>query len=90
MGSYIAKQPNGLYCRFSDILDCPTHKNLTQEDIHKLFKEEALTRAAYEAEYVLNHAHSFDEVKEDFIPNNMTQKDFDAWLNDVSDERGKV
>ena len=23
MGSFIAKQPNGLYCRFSTIVDCP-------------------------------------------------------------------
>ena len=32
MGAFIAKQPNGKYCRFSTIVDCPTHINMTKED----------------------------------------------------------
>ena len=31
MAGFIAKQPNGLYCRFSTVVDCPTHKNLDIE-----------------------------------------------------------
>lgn len=32
MAGFICKQPNGLYCRFSTIVDCPTHVNMTQEE----------------------------------------------------------
>lgn len=32
MGAFISMQPNGLYCRFSGVVDCPTHWNMTRED----------------------------------------------------------
>ena len=32
MGSFIARQPNGLLCRFSSIVECVTHFNFTDED----------------------------------------------------------
>ena len=31
MAGFIVKQPNGLYCRFSTVVDCPTHYNITKE-----------------------------------------------------------
>ena len=39
MGAFIAKQPNGLYCRFSTVVDCPTDWNMTEEDYLKLCAE---------------------------------------------------
>ena len=35
----ITKQPNGLYCRFSTIVDCPTHYNMTQEKFDSIYVE---------------------------------------------------
>ena len=32
MGGFVSKQPNGLYCRFSSVTDCPTTWNMTRED----------------------------------------------------------
>ena len=32
MPGIIAKQPNGLYCRISTIIDAPTHSNMTEQD----------------------------------------------------------
>ena len=29
MAGFISKQPNGLYCRFSSVTDCPTAWNMT-------------------------------------------------------------
>lgn len=37
MGSFIAQQPNGLYCRFSTIVDTVTHYNMTKD--HSLKEE---------------------------------------------------
>lgn len=41
MGSFIAKQPNGLYCRYSGIVDNITHHNMTEEDYIELCIERA-------------------------------------------------
>jgi len=30
--SYIARQPNGLLCRFSSFVDAVTHINMSEED----------------------------------------------------------
>lgn len=32
MAGFISKQPNGLYCRFSSVTDCPTAWNMMRED----------------------------------------------------------
>lgn len=32
MAGFVSKQPNGLYCRFSTVVDCPTVWNMTRED----------------------------------------------------------
>ena len=39
MGAYIAKQPNGLFCRFSSVVDSVTHWNMTEEDYINFHKE---------------------------------------------------
>lgn len=41
MGAYYFKQPNGLYGRFSSVVDAPTHYNFTKEDlIEEILQEE--------------------------------------------------
>lgn len=32
MGAFVARQPNGLLCRFSTVTDCITNYNMTEED----------------------------------------------------------
>ena len=83
MGALIAKQPNGLYCRFSSVVDCPTHWNMTREDY--LNNETGTVRSREEGEDILeNYLHSFSEVIERFAPNNMTQKEFDELVKIMS------
>lgn len=82
MGAFVAKQPNGLYCRFSTVIDCPTDWNMTEDDYIELCKE----RAEKEARDVLaNYLQPFEMVKDRFYPNNMTEEEFEQFLNDVSD-----
>lgn len=81
MGAFICKQPNGLYCRFSTIVDCPTDWNMTEEDYIELCKK----RAEEEARYTLaNHLRPFELVKDYYHPNNMTHKEFNQFLIDTS------
>lgn len=39
MAGFIAKQPNGLYCRFSSVVDTITHDNMTFDDYVKVIME---------------------------------------------------
>lgn len=84
MASFIAKQPNGLYCRFSTIVDCPTHINMTEEDY--LNNVTGTVRNRVEGKVILEqHLQPFSEVEERFIPNNMTERAFEVLLRKVND-----
>lgn len=80
MGAFICKQPNGLYCRFSTVVDTITDYNMTEDDYIELCVE----RAKEEAKDVLkNYIRPFDWVKEYFAPNNMSQEEFDKILKEM-------
>lgn len=82
MAGFVAKQPNGLYCRFSTVVDCPTDWNMTAEDYIELCKR----KAEKEAKEVLEgYLQPFEMVKERFYPNNMTEEAFESFLIDVGD-----
>lgn len=81
MGAFIAKQPNGLYCRFSTVVDCPTHWNMTEEDYIEVCAE----LAREEARFTLKHKlRPFEWVKENFYPNNMCEEEFELVLNEMN------
>ena len=86
MGTFIAKQPNGLYCRFSSIVDCPTDWNMTKEDYIEMCVEEASEKARKEAERILyKHVYDFQKVIDRFVPNNMTEEEFEQFVKDASE-----
>ncbi len=91
MGGFIAKQPNGKYCRFSTVVDCPTHINMTFEDYVKVIMERGYQKwkAEEEAKDIFdNYIYDFQEVVDRFIPNNMTDKQFKEYLKKMKDENG--
>ena len=80
MGAFIARQPNGLLCRHSTVVDCVTDYNMTEEDYIKLCME----KAKAEAEDVLkNYIRPFELVEDYFVPNNMTQEEFEKILQEM-------
>lgn len=80
MGAFVTRQPNGLLCRFSSVVDCPTHYNMTDEEYIEICAE----RAREEARDVLeNYLQPFDMVKEHFIDNNMTREEFEKVLKEM-------
>ena len=86
MGAFISKQPNGLYCRFSTVVDCPTHWNMTAED----YIEYCAERAREEAREILeNGLKPFENIPDMFIPINMTTEDFHKFLEETSKEVNK-
>ena len=64
MGGFIAKQPNGLYCRYSSIVDNITHHNMTEEDYIELCVE----RAKEQAKEILEKVKPFSEVLKSLSP----------------------
>lgn len=81
MPAFIVRQPNGLLCRFSTVVDCPTHWNMTDEEYIEMCAE----KAREEARYVLDkHLLPFDEVKERFYPGNMTKKEFNKLIKEMN------
>lgn len=80
MGAFIAKQPNGLYCRFSTVVDCPTDWNMTEEDYIEMCAE----RAREEAKYTLKHRlRPFEWVRKYFAPMNMTEEKIEKFLQET-------
>lgn len=69
MGAFIARQPNGLLCRFSSVVDCITDYNMTEDEYIEMCAE----KARKEARDVLYHyMQPFELVDKRFYPNNMT------------------
>lgn len=83
MGAFIARQPNGLLCRFSTVVDCPTDWNMTENEYIEMCAEKAREEAR---EVIKNHLKPFDMVKENYIPSNMSKKEFAEVLKEMEKE----
>lgn len=80
MAGFVVRQPNGLLCRFSTIMDCPTNYNMTDEDYIELCKR----KAEDEARDVLeNYIRPFSWVSEHFGTNNMSREEFESILQEM-------
>jgi hypothetical protein len=83
MAGFIEKQPNGLYCIFSTVVDTITHYNMTREDY--LNNVTGTVKNRQEGEEVLNdYLKPFSEVIKRFVPNNMKQEEFDKLIEEMS------
>lgn len=82
MAGMICKQPNGLYCRFSTVVDSFTHINMTEKD----YIDYCVERAKREAREVLKHyVRPLSEAKELFEPSNNTVEEFNEMLKEMGD-----
>ena len=69
MGAFIARQPNGLLCRWSSIVDNLTHYNMTEED----YIEYCAERAREEARHNLQNPH-FVKPFQEILDNHMNDE----------------
>ena len=82
--SFIARQPNGMLCRFSTIIDCVTEYNMTDEEYIEMCAE----RGREEARNVLaRYLQPYEMVKKSFVPGNMTRKEFKAICKEMESEK---
>ena len=75
MGAFIARQPNGLLCRFSSVVDCVTHINMTEEDYIEYRAECAREEAKFDLQSK-SFIKPYDWVLDRTLFNNMTEKKF--------------
>jgi len=74
MGSFICRQPNGLLCRFSTVVDTVTHYNMTDEEYIQMKMEQAREEAE---DTIKNYIKPFEWIDDYFVDNNMTEEEFE-------------
>ncbi len=95
MGAFIARQPNGLLCRFSTIVDTVTHWNMTKEEyiVNVQMERYGRTREAAEIEAedtIKRFMQPFSEVIRRFVPYNDTREEFLAKLREMGDTKTQI
>lgn len=95
MGAFIARQPNGLLCRFSTVVDTVTHYNMSEEDYINEVQmgrygrnREAAEREAKDT--INNYMQPFSEVIRRFMPYNNTREEFLNILREMGDTETKI
>lgn len=83
MPAFISKQPNGLYCRFSTVVDTLTHIDMTEEEYIELCVEEAKEKARRTLERDLV---PFEKMVELFLPNNHSVEEFNSMLKEMGSD----
>lgn len=75
MGAFIARQPNGLLCRFSSVVDCITHYNMTEEEYIEFRAECAREEARFDLQSK-SFIKPYEWVLERTLFNEMTENEF--------------
>lgn len=86
MAGFIAQQPNGLYCRFSTVVDTITHYNMTFDDYVNVIIKRGKTRdAAIEeaTDVIENYIQPFEMVLEEFHPRIHSIFEFEELLHEM-------
>lgn len=84
MGAFISKQPNGLYCRFSTVVDTITDYNMTEEDYIGLCVSRWGNNGKDTAiDTLKNSLFLFQEVLDRFRTSNCTIKEFRSLLSEM-------
>lgn len=86
MAGLIAKQPNGLYCRISTVVDAPTHWNMTEQEyidmrVEKAKKEakDVLANYCYDFDVALNRVRYGKDT-------NMTTEEYEQFIKECNEE----
>lgn len=82
MPAFYFKQPNGLFGRFSTVVDCPTHYNCTKEE---LIDDAVETYRQELMENFDKRCKSFDYMVSMFYDNNMTNEEFEEAKKEMSE-----
>lgn len=80
----VAKQPNGLYCRISTIVDAPTHSNMTEFELKEYLIETNQLDGLEVKEWLERYERPWEDAKKAVLPNNLTKKEIEEWFIEVA------
>ena len=84
MAGMICRQPNGRLCRFSTVVGCITHYNMTDSDYRRNITK--TVKSAEDAQDTIdNYIKPFDWLNDYFVPNNMSREEHDALIKLMSE-----
>lgn len=91
MGAFVAQQPNGLYCRFSSVVDTVTHWNMTFDEYVEQVQMKRYGRSHEEAvveahDIINNYIQPFQEIINRFRPLNNTVEEFNRILSEMGSD----
>ena len=91
MGAFVAQQPNGLYCRFSSVVDTVTHWNMTFDEYVEQVQMKRYGRSHEEAvveaqDIISHHLQPFQEIIKRFRPLNDTVEGFNEILREMGSD----
>lgn len=87
MAGMIAKQPNGLYCRYSYVVDTITHYNFTEEEYLNNITGTVPNRTEG-MDVIENYLHSFEEVEERLrLLSDDSEEEIEELIKDMHRER---
>lgn len=85
MAGMICKQPNGLYCRYSTIVEAVTHHNMTKEDYIKLCETRGISN--WDATDTLdNYLKDYDYMVSLITDLNTTKEELEELLEKMNKE----
>ena len=85
MARYIARQPNGLLCVFSTVVDCVIYYNMTEEDYVELCAREAREEARYNLSRKW-FIEPYSRIISDTLFNNTTEEQFKELRKKMGEE----
>ena len=91
MGAYYAKQPNGLYCRFSTVVDSVTDWNITKEQAINMqlgYLDVTPAEQKIREDMFDKRLKPFKTIKKDFTAANDTIEEFQDLLKEMGDTEG--
>ncbi|MFK3936605.1 hypothetical protein ACI2JA_03695 [Alkalihalobacillus sp. NPDC078783] len=84
MAGMICKQPNGLYCRYSSIIECISDYNMTKEDYLSNVTGSVISRE--DAEDTLNnHLKPYEDAIRRTTDLNMSEDEFNKIQKEMSE-----
>ena len=78
----IIKQPNGRYMRFSIVVDCPTHWNLTEKEMRETLRQMYMEHLEERINFEIATAKDIKCAVDSFVPNNMSDAEFNHILKE--------
>lgn len=86
----ISRQPNGLFCRISDVVDAPTFWNASKSELESYLNETHQLETMCVDTWIEKYTIPFEIAKKYVTTFNMTSEEKKEWIKQVSTKKEKL